>query len=63
MTNFGIVRNMDALWRIVISKAFRQVFELKRNEPVEMLATDQGILLRRPNIEVRSRSINAEEVN
>lgn len=62
MTNIGIVRNMDSLGRIVIPKEFRRVFALKENEAIEILATEEGILLRLPDIEVRRRSIKTEEV-
>lgn len=61
MTNIGIIRNMDSLGRIVIPKEIRRVFGLKKNEAIEILATDEGILLRLPNIEVRRRSIQMEE--
>ena len=61
MTNIGIVRNMDSLGRIVIPKEFRRVFGLKENEAIEILATEEGILLRLPNIEVRRRSIQQDE--
>jgi len=61
MTNIGIVRNMDSLGRIVIPKEFRRVFGLKENEAIEILATEEGILLRLPDIEVRRRSIQQEE--
>lgn len=61
MTNIGIIRNIDSLGRIVIPKEFRRVFGLKKNEAIEILATDEGILLRLPNIEVRRRSIPTEE--
>jgi len=61
MTNIGIVRNMDSLGRIVIPKEFRRVFGLKENEAIEILATEEGILLRLPDIEVRRRSIQQDE--
>lgn len=61
MTNIGIVRNMDSLGRIVIPKEFRRVFGLKENEAIEILATEEGILLRLPDIEVRRRSIQPGE--
>lgn len=62
MTNIGIVRKMDSLGRIVIPKEFRRVYGIGKNEEIEMLATDQGILLRLPDIEVRRRSIQTVEV-
>lgn len=62
MTNIGIVRKMDSLGRIVIPKEFRRVYRIDKNEEIEILATDQGILLRLPDIEVRRRSIQQGEV-
>ena len=61
MTNIGIVRKMDSLGRVVIPKEFRRVFGLKTNEAIEILATEKGILLRNPNIEVRRLSIQIEK--
>ena len=62
MTNIGIIRKMDSLGRVVIPKEFRRVFGIGNNENIEILATEQGILLRLPNIEVRRHSIRTEEV-
>lgn len=61
MTNIGIVRKMDSLGRIVIPKEFRRVFKLDKNDEIEILATEEGILLRLPDIEVRRRSIQIKE--
>ena len=61
MTNIGIIRKMDSLGRVVIPKEFRRVFGIGNNENIEILATEQGILLRLPDIEVRRRSIRTEE--
>ncbi|MBP3627123.1 MAG: AbrB/MazE/SpoVT family DNA-binding domain-containing protein [Clostridia bacterium] len=53
MTQIGIVRKIDSLGRVTLPKEFRRVFRLKQNDEIEILATDEGILLRIPNIEVR----------
>lgn len=53
MTNIGIVRKVDSLGRVTLPKELRRVFHLEKNEKVEIIATEQGILLRVPNIEVR----------
>lgn len=53
MTQIGIVRKIDSLGRVTLPKEFRRVFRLKENDEIEILATDEGILLRIPNIEVR----------
>lgn len=56
MTQIGIVRKVDSLGRVTLPKELRRVFKLDKNDEVEILATDQGILLRVPNIEVRRLS-------
>ena len=53
MTQIGIVRKVDSLGRITLPKELRRIFQLKQNDEIEILATDKGILLRIPNIEVR----------
>ncbi len=53
MTNIGIVRKVDSLGRVTLPKELRRVFKLDTNDEIEILATDEGILLRVPNIEVR----------
>lgn len=53
MTQIGIVRKVDSLGRVTLPKELRRVFRLKQNDEIEILATDEGILLRIPNIEVR----------
>lgn len=53
MTHIGIVRKVDSLGRVTLPKELRRVFRLNQNDEIEILATDEGILLRVPNIEVR----------
>ena len=53
MTNIGIVRKVDSLGRVTLPKELRRVFKLDKDDEIEILATDEGILLRIPNIEVR----------
>lgn len=50
MTNIGIVRKVDSLGRVTLPKEMRDLFEMQKNEVVEILATDKGILLRLPNV-------------
>ena len=50
--NIGIIRRADSLGRIVIPKELRDFFRLDRNEPVEIIATEQGILIRKPEYQV-----------
>lgn len=60
MTNIGIIKNIDSLGRIVIPKEYRKAFGLKINESIEILATNEGILLRIPDIEVKRLSIDTQ---
>lgn len=53
MTNIGIVRKVDTLGRVTLPKELRRVFELGGDSPVEILATEQGILIRNPTIEIK----------
>ena len=48
--DIGIFREMDKLGRIVIPIEFRSTFKLE-NE-VEILATDEGVLIRNPKYKV-----------
>lgn len=52
MTNIGIIRKMDSLGRITLPKEMRRLFRLEKDDWVEILATDEGILLRVPNVKV-----------
>ena len=53
MTNIGIIRKVDSLGRVTLPKEMRRLFRLEKNDWVEMLATEDGILLRVPNVEVK----------
>lgn len=53
MTQIGIVRKVDSLGRVTLPKELRRVFKLNKDDEIEILATNEGILLRVPNIEVR----------
>lgn len=53
--DIGISREIDKLGRIVIPIEYRNTFKLKNT--VEILATDEGILIRNP----RYRIILADE--
>lgn len=50
MKNVGIIRNVDNLGRVVIPKEMRKEFQLIEHEPVEILATENGVLIRKPAI-------------
>ena len=45
--SIGIIKEVDRLGRIVITKELRERFGL--NERVELVATEYGILLKSPN--------------
>lgn len=61
MTNIGIVRKVDSLGRVTLPKEMRRVFCLDKDSQIEILATDQGILLRVPNIEIKRTNRNGGE--
>ena len=53
MTNIGIIRKMDSLGRVTLPKEMRRLFKIEKDDWIEILATDEGILLRVPNVEVK----------
>lgn len=55
MTKIGITRKIDTLGRVVIPKEMRRFYEMQAEEYVEILATEQGILIRNPLYEVREK--------
>ncbi len=63
MTSIGIVRKVDSLGRVTLPKELRQVFCLDKDSQIEILATDQGILLRVPNIEIKRKDRNGGAVS
>ena len=62
MTNIGIVRKVDSLGRVTLPKELRRVFCLDKDSQIEIFATDQGILLRVPNIEIKRTDRNGGAV-
>lgn len=58
MTNIGIIRKVDSLGRITLPKEFRRVFDMNNRDEIEMLATKQGILLRKSNIKLTQLNRN-----
>lgn len=62
MTNIGIVRKVDSLGRVTLPKELRRVFCLDKDSQIEILATNQGILLRVPNIEIKRTDRNGGAV-
>lgn len=53
MTPIGISRKVDSLGRIVLPKEIRRFFNINENEDVEILTTTDGILIKKPNYEVK----------
>ena len=47
MTMIGIVRRVDALGRIVLPKAFCNAFDIGQDTQVEILAYEDGMLVRK----------------
>ena len=43
----GVVRKLDSLGRIVIPAEYRRQLQIKDNEPLEMLATENEIIIRK----------------
>ena len=63
MTNIGIVRKVDSLGRVTLPKELRRMFCLDKDSQIEILATDQGILLRVPNIKIKRTDRNGGAVS
>jgi len=55
MTRIGITRKIDTLGRLVIPKEMRLFFQMQAQEYAEVIATEQGILIRNPVYEVRKK--------
>ena len=53
MTPVGIIRKADNLGRIVIPKEIRKFYHINANDEIEIVTTPDGIILRKPEYEVR----------
>ena len=53
MTPIGIIRKVDDLGRIVIPKEIRNFYHIEANDEIEIVTTTNGIILRKPEYEVR----------
>ena len=58
MTSIGTQRKVDNLGRIVIPKEFRNSFHINNEDIIEMKITTDGILIRKPEYEVRKIESN-----
>ncbi len=52
----GITRRLDHLGRIVIPKELRKTYKLCDRDIVEIIGTEEGILLRVPQIEINRKN-------
>ena len=52
MVVVGVTRRIDDLGRITIPSEIRRTYQLEKNDPVEIIGTKDGILLRVPNIRI-----------
>lgn len=50
MLKMGVNRRVDSFGRIVIPKEFRRSYHIEVNEELEVMGTDEGILLKVPNV-------------
>ena len=56
--NVGVIKEIDNLGRIVIPKEFRKRLELDEN--VEVVLTDEGVLIRNPKYKLVQIGLVAE---
>ena len=57
MKSVGMIREIDKLGRLVIPKEMRDIYHLA--EKVEIVATDEGVLIRNPIYKV----VKMDEIN
>ena len=53
MLKIGIMRQVDSLGRIVIPKELRTLYQIETNDQIEIIGTDEGILLKVPGLEIK----------
>lgn len=61
MTILGITRHIDNLGRITLPSEIRKMYQLSRDDTVEIVGTPDGILLRVPDIVVIRNRRSPEE--
>lgn len=49
----GILRQVNSLGRIVIPKELRSLYQIETNDQIEIIGTDEGILLKVPGLEIK----------
>jgi len=52
MITFGIQKKIDSLGRIVLPKEIREFYCMDENDTVEVVPTENGILIRKPGYKV-----------
>ncbi len=45
---FGIKKKVDVLGRIVLPKELREIYHIREGDAVEVAATENGILIKKP---------------
>ncbi len=55
MLKIGISRRIDSLGRIVIPKEFRKSYQIDVDDEIEIIGTDEGILLKVPSVEIKRK--------
>lgn len=56
----GIIRRIDSLGRITVPVEMRNLYMLKKNDTVEIIGTDDGILIRTPRTAISKNSVPTE---
>ena len=59
--NIGVIKEIDKLGRLVIPKEFRE--RLNMGKAVELLITENGVLIRNPEYVLVKRSTKSEPTN
>ena len=55
MINIGLIRKIDNLGRITLPKEFRKLYMIEDQDDIEIIATEEGIMLKKPNIEIKRK--------
>lgn len=55
MLRIGVNRRLDSLGRIVIPKELRKTYCIKENDVIEIIGTEEGILLKVPDLYIRRK--------
>ena len=53
MLKIGILRQVNSLGRIVIPKELRSLYQIETTDQIEIIGTDEGILLKVPGLEIK----------